>query len=223
LEVTGDKIVTPGAIVQLVFSARLATPKDFDAKANGNGSASSEPSSDDSDVDEDDVDILIGRKRSHNDGEPVPIPLAHVPYFPAEHKPRWWAFLADPRGNRIIVHPSVITDIGTSPRRFRIQFQAPPQVASYLFQFHVKSDSYLGTDFVQDIMLTVEDASKLQEKIVEEIIPEGDEGTYNPLLGGDADCCLDDEDEDEDESGDESDESEDTDTDTDTDTDSDSD
>jgi len=44
-----------------------------------------------------------------------------------------------------------------------------------MFQFHVKSDSYLGTDIVQDIMLTVEDASKLQEKIVEEIIPEADE------------------------------------------------
>jgi translocation protein SEC63 len=223
LEVTGDKIVTPGAIVKLVFSARLATPKDFDAKTNSNGSTSSEPSSDNSDVEEeDDVDILIGRKRAHNDGEPVPIPLAHVPYFPTEHKPRWWAFLADPRGNRIIVHPSVITDIGTSPRKFRIQFQAPPQVASYLFQFHVKSDSYLGTDFVQDIMLTVDDVSKLQEKIVEEIIPEGDEeGTHNP--GGNANCYLDDKDEDENESGDESDESEDTDTDTDTDTDSDSD
>jgi len=183
--VTGDKIVTPGAIVQLIFSARLATPEDFDSKINGNRTTS-EPSSDDSDVDEDDVDILIGRKRSHNDGEPVPIPLAHVPYFPAEHKPRWWAFLADPRGNRIIVHPTVITDIGTLPRKFRIQFQAPPQVASYLFQFHVKSDSYLGTDFVQEIMLTVEDASKLQEKIVEEIIPEKDEeGTScNPFSSG---------------------------------------
>jgi translocation protein SEC63 len=184
LEVTGDKIVTPGAIVKLVFSARLATPKDFDAKANGNGSTS-EPSSDDSDV-EDDVDILIGRKRAHNDGEPVPIPLAHVPYFPTEHKPRWWAFLADARGNRIIVHPTAITDIGPSPRKFRVQFQAPPQVGSSLFQFHVKSDSYLGTDFVQDIMLKVEDASKLQEKIVEEIIPEGDEeGTsWKPFWWG---------------------------------------
>jgi hypothetical protein len=97
VEVTGDKIVMPGAIVQLVFSASLATPTNFDSKANGKGSTSSEPSSDDSDVEEDDVDILIGRKRSPNDGEPVPIPLAHVPYFPSEHKPRWWAFLANPR------------------------------------------------------------------------------------------------------------------------------
>jgi len=72
----------------------------------------------------------------------------------------------------------MITDIGPSPRKFRVQFQAPPQVASYSFQFHVKSDSYLGMDVVQDIMLTVDDPSKLQEKIAEEIIPaEDEEGT----------------------------------------------
>jgi translocation protein SEC63 len=76
----------------------------------------------------------------------------------------------------------VITDIGTSPRRFRVQFQAPPQVASYLFQLHVKSDSYYGTDLVQDVTLHVLDASKLEEKVVEEVIPEfGEEGIYSGL------------------------------------------
>ena len=77
---TGDKIITPGAIVQLVFTARLATEKDY-IKGLKSDSTTETPS-DDSDVDEDDVDILIGRKKSHNDGDPVPIPLAHAPYFP---------------------------------------------------------------------------------------------------------------------------------------------
>ena len=72
-----------------------------------------------------------------------------------------------------------MTDIGKTSRKFRIQFQAPPQVASFLFQLHVKSDSYCGTDIVQDVMLNVQDASKLEEKVVEEVIPEsGDEGIY---------------------------------------------
>jgi translocation protein SEC63 len=66
----------------------------------------------------------------------------------------------------------VITDIGTTSRKFRVQFQAPPQVASYLFQLHVKSDSYYGTDATQEVVLNVQDASKLEEKIVEEVIPE---------------------------------------------------
>jgi hypothetical protein len=78
--VTGDKIVTPGAIVQLVFTTRLATEKDYAQGVKPGSNA--ESSSDDSDIEEDDVDILIGRKKSHNDGNPVPIPLAHSPYFP---------------------------------------------------------------------------------------------------------------------------------------------
>jgi len=76
--VTGDKIITPGAIVQLVFTARLATEKDYSEKPESN---SPEPSSEDSDI-EDDINVLIGRKKSHNDGVPVTIPLAHAPYFP---------------------------------------------------------------------------------------------------------------------------------------------
>jgi translocation protein SEC63 len=72
----------------------------------------------------------------------------------------------------------VITDIGATPRKWRIQFQAPPQ-GSYLFQLHVKSDSYYGTDLLQDIYLHVQDRSKLEEKVVEEIIPEpGEEGMF---------------------------------------------
>lgn len=76
----GDKIITPGAIVQLVFTTRLATEKDFMKGVKSN--STTETSSDESDIDEDDVDILIGRKKSHNDGHPVPVPLAHAPYFP---------------------------------------------------------------------------------------------------------------------------------------------
>jgi len=79
-QVTGDKIVTPGAIVQLVFTTRLATEKDY-TKATSLISTG-DSSSEDSDIEEDNVDILIGRKTSHNDGDPVPIPLVHAPHFP---------------------------------------------------------------------------------------------------------------------------------------------
>src|SRR5271154_5274834 len=84
--VTGDKIVTAGAIVQLVFTTRLATENDYKTTPVKPVSPG-ESSSDDSDIEEDDVDILIGRKKSHNDGEPVPIPLAHAPYFPLVASP----------------------------------------------------------------------------------------------------------------------------------------
>jgi len=120
------------------------------------------------------------------------------------------------------VHPTVVTDIGPTQRKWRIQFQAPPAVAKYLFQFYLKSDSYVGTDLVQDVELVVEDASKLEEKVVEEVIPEVS-GEMLPVL-----CAKwlisDDENEDEeDESDEESDDESDEDTDTSTDSDTDSD
>ena len=172
LLVTGDKIITPGAIVQLVFTTGLATDNDHYSSPKSPSDDKELLSGSESDNEEEDVDILTGRKKRSNDGTPTLIPLAHAPYFPSEHKPVWWAFLADPRGNRVIVHPTVITDIGVSPRKWRIQFQAPPQVASYLFQLHVKSDSYVGVDVVLDVTLQVHDSKNLEESVVEEIIPE---------------------------------------------------
>jgi hypothetical protein len=81
--VVGDKIVTPGAIVQLVFTTRLATEQDYTKAASSKPISTKESSSSDSDGEqEDDIDILIGRKKSHNDGSPVPIPLVHAPHFP---------------------------------------------------------------------------------------------------------------------------------------------
>jgi preprotein translocase subunit Sec63 len=79
----------------------------------------------------------------------------------------------------------VITDIGSSTRKWRIQFQAPAQVATYAFQLQVKSDSYVGTDVLREVELVVEDASKLEEeeKTVEEVIPEGS-GTFPHFIVG---------------------------------------
>jgi hypothetical protein len=76
--VTGDKIVTPSAIVQLVFTTRLATEKDH-------RSSKSDPqpvANDNEDTDDEDLDVLIGRKDLHKDNASVPIPMAHAPYFP---------------------------------------------------------------------------------------------------------------------------------------------
>ena len=76
---TGDKIVTPGAIVQLTFTTRLATPKDY---SNLTPNSIEESSKDHPDVDEDEHDVSGATKKSSNDGNASPIPLAHAPYFP---------------------------------------------------------------------------------------------------------------------------------------------
>jgi hypothetical protein len=70
----------------------------------------------------------------------------------------------------------MITDIGISPRKWHVQFQAPPQVATYIFDLHIKSDSYCGTDIIQEVLLDVQDVSKLEETVVDEVIPESEDG-----------------------------------------------
>jgi hypothetical protein len=55
-------------------------------------------------------------------------------------------------------------------------------VASFHFQLHVKSDSYYGTDITYPVLLNVQDASKLDKEIVEEVIPEPDEEGLLPRL-----------------------------------------
>jgi preprotein translocase subunit Sec63 len=78
--VSGDKIITPGAIVQLVFTTRLATEDDY--KTSIKPEVTDTSSTDDSDIEEDDVEFLINRKKANLDGDSVVIPLAHAPYFP---------------------------------------------------------------------------------------------------------------------------------------------
>ena len=74
----------------------------------------------------------------------------------------------------MIVHPTVISDIGHTARKWRVQFQAPPQIASYMFQLHIKSDSYYGTDIVKEVLLHVQEPNKLQESVIEDNIPDTD-------------------------------------------------
>jgi translocation protein SEC63 len=76
--------------------------------------------------------------------------------------------------NKIIVHPTILEDIGHTVRKWRVQFQAPPQVATYSFHLHVMSDSYCGTDWVGQVNLDVQDVSKLDEKLAKNDIPEPD-------------------------------------------------
>ena len=75
---TGDKIVTPSAIVQLVFTTRLATENDHKSPK----SESQTVVNDNDDTDDEDIDVLIGRKDLHKDNASVPVPVAHAPYFP---------------------------------------------------------------------------------------------------------------------------------------------
>lgn len=187
-KVTGERIVTPGAIVQYVVKMRtLPFKKDGTLLHDGiragsdidrrEQESSVRPSTEDDD--EAKLETLIGRTDPKNDKEgKQSLGFARAPFFLEERKPAWWVFISDIKQSRVIVQPSKCTDIGPDKTRtFSIQFQAPPQPGLYTFRAVVKSDCYLGSEAEMSVLLKVEDPSKLEEEDWEDDISEPDEDT----------------------------------------------
>ena len=185
-KVSGEKLVTTGAIVQFIVKLRLLPPRKdgsllrngtrLDAKRIDEESSVRPGSEEDDDVK---LDALIGRKDASADKEGKQTSgFVRAPYFLEERKPSWWVMIGDQKLDRVIVQPTKVTDIGPDKvRTFSVQFQAPPQAGLYTFQAIVKSDSYLGSDASRAVKLKVDDPSALEEEDVEDEISDPEEDT----------------------------------------------
>ncbi|KAF9984231.1 secretory subunit [Modicella reniformis] len=170
-KVAGDNIITPGSLCTFILKVGAVSPGEViedekpaknDADALFEGEADSE---------EDEDGMVKPKKESTATAPPV-----HAPYFPGDKKPFWWIVLGDHTNNRIVVSPTKVTDITSSPKTIRIQFQSPPRPGEYTFNLFIKSDSILGSDVVQEMHLKVLDASELPpEPEIDDDISEPDE------------------------------------------------
>lgn len=195
----GEKHIVTSSLVQLVVKARVIPP------GTANIPAVNPKDLEDVDPDESDVEAMLGRKPPQRgksrgvqkidtteiDRDVIP-PLAHAPYFPRDHSPRWHLFLAESKQGRIAVPPSTFStfdqpvfDVEGKPtfnvQTFKLQFQAPPQEGSYTFTMHCVCDSYVGSDERSEVTLVVEDPSQAEEIESEEEISEPDEGMHSLL------------------------------------------
>lgn len=186
---TGEKIVTTGAIVQFVVKIRtLPFKKDGTLLSHGLRSgfdltrrtteSDVRPSSEE---DEEAQQALIpgkaGKAATDKEGRQA-IGFARAPRFLEERKPQWWVTLADAKQSRIIVQPSKCTDVGPDhTRTFSVQFQAPPQAGLYSFRAIVKSDVFLGSEADASVLLKIDDASKLEDADFEDDISDPEEDT----------------------------------------------
>ena len=204
-KVVGERVVTPGSLVQLVVKVRVIPPGTPEKDIPPINPLDLE----DVDPDEGDLDALHGRKPAKNkrrkqaDGSfveddakenSVQPPLAHAPYFAAEHAPRWHVFLAESRSGRISVPPFTFTSFdraifstdsesGKVTPTFNVvtlkcSFQAPPQVHAFPFVMHLVCDSYIGLDEKVDVVLDVRDPKEAQTVESDEDISEPEEGAY---------------------------------------------
>jgi translocation protein SEC63 len=204
-KVVGERVVTPGSLVQLVIKARVIPP------GTKNIPEINMLDLEDVDPEEGDLDALHGRKPAkskrrklpeggyvEDDSKPnsVQPPLAHAPYFAADHAPRWHVFLAESKTSRISVPPFTFTafdkaifNADGSPTfnvlTLKCPFQAPGQVHAFPFTMHLVCDSYIGLDSTLDVVLDVKDASEANAVESDDEISEPEEGmsilSYRPL------------------------------------------
>ncbi|KAG8865289.1 secretory subunit [Tulasnella sp. 330] len=185
-KVIGERIVTPGAIVNMVIKLRLTPPTMIPSK--------SEPTEPEETVEErkkqikKEEDFLNGKTDADELFPGLTTPgSAHAPYWPQLRKPTWWVMIGDQKLNKVIVPPTRITDVpfansGKAPndyRTYKLQFQAPPQVGVYTFQLVFVSDTYVGEDVKLFLPLKVEDLSALDDEELgeEDEISDPDEDT----------------------------------------------
>lgn len=201
-KVTGERYITPSSLVQFVVKARFIPP----------GSASVPEVNpldlEDVDPDEGDLDAILGRAPSKKklaaqaakdpsssptdttETASIQPPLAHAPYFPRDHSPRWHVFLTDSKQGKLAVPPFTFSTFPKpifKPGRttneptfamqtLKMQFQAPPQAGKYTFVMHMVCDSYKGMDEKREAVLEVEEPEKAEAMGGEDEISEPDEG-----------------------------------------------
>ncbi|THH10242.1 hypothetical protein EW145_g1464 [Phellinidium pouzarii] len=188
-KVIGERIVTPLSIVQLLVKVRMSPP------VNSKVRTSSTETKEDVDAikqiiktnDEKDTAFLTSKRDNEELAEGAKLlGRAHAPYWPAIRKPSWWVLISDAKLNRLVMPPMRITDVPLSDptkdrnfRAYKLQFQAPQGVAVYTWKLHFVSDTFLGEEIVEDIVLEVEDVSQLSvdEQGVDDEISEPDEDT----------------------------------------------
>lgn len=185
-KVSGERLVTTGAIVQFVVKVRTLPPKKDSSLLihgvkpdQGSGSVINVVRSGENDDNEGDANGKASDGQGGHTGRDAgkqSVGVARAPHFVEERKPHWWVYIGDRKQNRVIVQPTKFTDVGPNKiRTFTVQFQAPPSAGTYTFEAQVRSDSYLGADASKFIALQVEDPSVLEDGDVEDDISEPDE------------------------------------------------
>jgi len=191
-KVIDEKVVTPQSIVFLVMKLRLHPPTLAGSEKIANGHATmaenGEPSKS---ANDEETAFLLARKEAEDlPTEAMNLSYAHAPRWPDNRKPSWWVFIGDRRTERVVVPPIRISNIplydeSRSPhnyRTYKMQFQAPPQVAVYPFTVHFVSDTFVGEDVTRDLKLQVVDAAVLGAEVEEDDISDPEEDTLEGQL-----------------------------------------
>ncbi|CAE6476988.1 unnamed protein product [Rhizoctonia solani] len=223
-KVIGERIVTPNAIVNLVFRAQIVPRVKPEGKETELSVEEAKTAA--KVLEERENTFLATRHETEplDEGATELTRFAHAPHWPENRKPSWWVTICNQPGDKVIFGPQKFSDVpeasgptsgvGAKGRLYKLQFQSPPQVGTYAFRAVFVSDTFVGDDLAMDLSLTIEDVSALttEEAGAEDEISEPDEdtlaGQMAAMRGGAVKRRADDESDDEsDTDGDDSDSS----------------
>ncbi|KAG8701223.1 secretory subunit [Ceratobasidium sp. 395] len=216
-KVIGERIVTPNAIVNLVFRAQVVPRVKFEAASKEEKELSVDEAKAAAKALEDRENTFLGTR---HETEPLPdgeteesAKYVHAPRWPENRKPSWWVMICNQPGDKVIFGPQKFSDVpeavpgasglSAKGRLYKLQFQSPPNVGTYAFRAVFVSDTFVGDDLAMDLNLTVEDVSSLsaEEAGREDEISEPDEdtiaGQMAAMRGGAVKRAADDDDDDE--------------------------
>ncbi|KAJ7089651.1 Sec63 Brl domain-containing protein [Mycena belliarum] len=194
--VIGERLITPSSIVYLVVKLRVAPPgaellKEEEVEGEDTKRLARA-------TEEREMTFLNSRKDAE-DLQPGQAFSggAHAPFWPGVRKPGWWLVLADDKSNRVVVPPLKVTEVpfrrtgdAGDFRSYKIQFQAPQNTGLLTWRVYIISDSFVGEEATQDIIMKIDDLSALNddEQDDEDEISEPDEdtiaGQMTALRGG---------------------------------------
>merc|ERR1711915_51546 len=81
----------------------------------------------------------------------------HCPFYTDDKQEFWWVYISDRKSHSLITPPYHLTSL-VNEEEVELNFTAPSKEGIYNFTVCVRSDSYLGTDLMEDIKLDVQKA-----------------------------------------------------------------
>ncbi|KAF8516019.1 Sec63 Brl domain-containing protein [Hysterangium stoloniferum] len=185
-KVIGERFVSPGAIVQLVFKLRTLPP--VSTKESNGTLPNVDKEKQEAKMNEERDQAFLVSKKDFEDlpaGEPLS-GWVHAPKWPTNRRAKWWVVLGDDKTNKVVVPPMWVSDLpygdphkSRNYRTFKMQFQAPQGVGLYTWRIRFISDVFIGEDVARDLTLKVEDLSLLtaDEQHQEDQISDPEEDT----------------------------------------------
>lgn len=86
----------------------------------------------------------------------------YCPYFPEVKQEYWWLYIADRKKHQIISAPTQICNL-KEQEEIELKFLAPKQPGNYTYSVHLRSDSYLEMDLIENFKFEVQQAKEIEE------------------------------------------------------------